>query len=107
MSLTCPISVEDRVATVTVTGDVDLASTPALREALRDALERDDADAVVVDLAGVDFLDSTAVGVLVAGRRAAELRARSFTVVRPGPMVTMVLRITGLYDILVAEPAGA
>jgi anti-sigma B factor antagonist len=104
MNLTCCI--EDRVATVTVFGDVDLASTPELRDALQTALARDDIDAVVADVGGVAFLDSSALGVLVAARKAAELGGRTFTVTRPGPMVTMVLRVTGLYDILVAGAAG-
>ena len=106
MSLTCSMNIENRRATVAAVGDVDIASTPTLRDALRQALAEDDIEAVVVDLSGVTFLDSSALGVLVAGRKAAELQGRSFTVSRPGPVVTMVLQVTGLYDILVAAVPG-
>jgi anti-anti-sigma factor len=104
VNLSC--SIADRVATVAVVGDVDIASTPDLRDALQAALAEPDVDAVVADLGGVSFLDSSALGVLVAARKAAELGGRSFTVARPGPVVTMVLRMTGLYEILVADAPG-
>jgi anti-anti-sigma factor len=58
---------------------------------------------VVADLDGVTFLDSSALGVLVAARTAAEVAGRSFTVTRPGPVVTMVPHVTGLYDTLVSD----
>src|SRR4030081_410208 len=49
-----------------VAGEVDVFTAPQLREALVGAIEEGSRD-VVVDLQGVDFLDSTGLGVLVAG----------------------------------------
>src|SRR2546423_4848701 len=49
-----------------VAGEVDVFTAPQLREALVGAIEQGSRD-VVVDLQGVDFLDSTGLGVLVAG----------------------------------------
>ena len=46
------------------TGDLDLAAAPDLRESLSLAL-RSDARAIVVDLRGLDFLDSAGLRVLV------------------------------------------
>lgn len=46
------------------TGDLDLAAAPDLRESLSLAL-RSDARAIVVDLRGLDFLDSGGLRVLV------------------------------------------
>src|SRR4051794_33053138 len=46
------------------TGDLDLAAAPDLRESLSLAL-RSDARAIVIDLRGLDFLDSAGLRVLV------------------------------------------
>src|SRR5256885_8924798 len=54
------------VVVLHVAGEVDVFTAPQLREALVGAIEEGSRD-VVVDLQGVDFLDSTGLGVLVAG----------------------------------------
>lgn len=49
---------------VGVTGEIDVASAPALRDTLLALLNRG-ADSLVVDLRGVTFVDSTGVGSLL------------------------------------------
>jgi anti-sigma B factor antagonist len=107
MDFTCTLTCVDDVATVTPRGEVDLPATAELRAILQDAASRPGIARIVVDLAGVTFLDSTALGVLVAGHTAAERNGRTLTLVNPGPMATMVLTVTALYDRLVEPPAGA
>ncbi len=53
---------------VAARGEVDVATAPALRAAVDEALDRGPAD-VVVDLPGVTFIDSTGLGVLIGARR--------------------------------------
>lgn len=57
-------------ATVIVTphGDVDLVTAPGFRDAAHGAID-DGADALVIDLSDTDFIDSTALGVLVTLHR--------------------------------------
>jgi anti-sigma B factor antagonist len=50
---------------VGVTGELDVASAPALRDALLALLNRGDGASLVVDLRGVTFIDSTGVGSLL------------------------------------------
>jgi anti-sigma B factor antagonist len=49
---------------VEVTGDLDFASTPQLRELLQTVADAGDRQ-IVIDLAKVGFMDSTALGMLV------------------------------------------
>jgi anti-sigma B factor antagonist len=49
---------------VGVTGEIDVATAPALRDALLGLLNRG-VDSLVVDLRGVTFIDSTGVGSLL------------------------------------------
>jgi anti-sigma B factor antagonist len=54
---------------------------------------------VVVDLARVDFLDSTGLGVLVGARRRLENSGGSLSLVCPHERLLKIFRITGLDSI--------
>ncbi|MGH2725849.1 MAG: STAS domain-containing protein, partial [Actinomycetota bacterium] len=51
---------------IDVEGEVDVFTAPKLREQILSLLSQG-ADRLVVNLAGVDFMDSTGLGVLVGG----------------------------------------
>ena len=57
--------VDDGVAVATVTGDVDVATCAALRDSLLQVIADENFRGLVVNLAGVSFIDSTGIGVLV------------------------------------------
>jgi anti-anti-sigma factor len=89
-------------ARVAVVGEVDLATAHLLRDRLLSVL-RDQAPAVVdVDFAGVNFLDCTAIGALVAARNAAIHAGRQVRVSQPQPIVRRVLELTGLLGVFTA-----
>src|SRR3982074_1230209 len=60
------ISVRDDAGTPTVVveGEVDVATAPALRDELYRLIEQGSRE-IVVDLGGMDFIDSTGLGVFV------------------------------------------
>ncbi len=67
----------DGPAVLQLEGDLDAASSPQLKAgllALLDAADR----GVVVDLAGVPFIDSSGLGALVAGLKSARQREIGF-----------------------------
>ena len=74
-------------------GDLDLAAAPELRESLSLAL-RSDADAVVVDLRGLEFLDSTGLKALVEAHAGPEGHRVSF--VKGNAIVEQVLQVSHL-----------
>jgi anti-sigma B factor antagonist len=88
----------DGVSVLTVTGEIDMATAPDLRERLV-AQEADKVSAIVVDLTGVSFIDSTALGVLVAAHRRQEDAGGTFKLVVTEPRVLKVLEITDLTSV--------
>ena len=93
----------DRVVTVGVAGEIDLAAGPMLEDGILTGLQDPDVDAVLVDLAAVTFLDSSGISVLLKGRRAAERRGCSFRVVGADGIVRTVLDLTGVWPLLSSE----
>jgi anti-sigma B factor antagonist len=81
------------VLVLSLTGELDLADAPALREALRQAVERAP-KRLVVDLSEVTFVDSTVLGALVEARSA--LGGEAFALAAPGLEVRRALEVSGL-----------
>jgi anti-sigma B factor antagonist len=79
-----------------------IEGTLALGDATRAIQERfekignERAGAVVLDLSGLEHLDSTAIGVFVGGLKKFEAQGRRFYLVNPRERVAAVFRITHL-----------
>ena len=80
---------------ISVTGEIDVYTAPTLRERLNE-LVADGEYHLVVDMAGVDFLDSTGLGVLVGGLKRARSHDGTLQLVCDQEKILKVFRITGL-----------
>ena len=81
---------------VAASGAIDLESRSELLEAGRAALQDASAKALVLDLAGVTFIDSTGIGVLVQLAGATVELGLEFSIARPSNRVVRILEVTGL-----------
>ena len=79
---------------LSIEGDLDLATAPDLKWALGD-LQAEGAHHVVIDLAKVAFIDSTALGVLVGAQRAMDRGVR-MAVTCNDENVLRIFELTGL-----------
>jgi anti-sigma B factor antagonist len=93
------IQVDGSLLTVTPSGDLDLATAPALAAALESAAASG-VDHIQVTLREVSFLDSTGLAALVRGWQAASRAGARFSVVDASPQVRRVLEITDLSHLL-------
>ena len=94
------ITVTDGAATVTLSGEFEMAATFTVEPAVERALETPQLDAVTLDLSAVTFIDSIGLGVV--GRLAGELQARGIALrIVPGPReVQRVFESVGMADAL-------
>ena len=90
---------KDDVAVVELRGEVDLFTAPQFKDVLFQAIG-EEPSRVVVDLAEVTFIDSTAITVVVGGVRAVTAYGGSLELVCPEGHVRRTFEITGLAQIV-------
>ena len=81
---------------LTVTGELDLLSSPVLERALADS----DGDPVIVDLRGLEFMDSTGLHVLIQAHQRTHDAGRRLVLVRARAHVQRLVDLTGVSESL-------
>ena len=90
----------DGLAVVAVEGEIDLATAPSFGAAIDEGLRQ--VGRVVLDLAGVTFMDSSGLNVLVAA--ASQSATPNTVLIRNAPAsVQRLLSITGLNEVIPVE----
>ena len=95
----------DGAVVVSLAGELDLYNAEEVRRALLDTLA-DGPHVLVVDLAEVTFIDSTALGVLIEARSRMVERS-GFRLAAPGLEVRRALEVSGLDRHFVVHDAVA
>lgn len=91
----------ERDGRIVVGGEVDLSTAPELTSAIASVAEG--ALRVVIDLAGVTFIDSTGLGVLVNERLALEERNGAIVISAMSAVVQKALQVTGLEHVFIVD----
>ena len=97
------ITVEDGVerSVFRLSGDLDALNVPRLRAILMEHAS-DDRD-TVIDLAGLQFIDSSGLGVLVGALKRYQAAGRRLSLRSPTPSLQRVLEMTGLAQAFTIE----
>lgn len=85
-------------------GELDLSTYTELRGRIQDLIAAGRAN-LVLDLTATDFLDSTALGALIGGRRAAHVAGGSFVIVAAHPQLLKLFAITKLDLVFTVLPS--
>jgi anti-sigma B factor antagonist len=80
---------------IELVGELDIASAERFEEELLGA-ERDPATTLVLDLRGVEFIDSTGLRAVIAAHERAQAEGRRLVIVRGAMAVERVLSLTQL-----------
>jgi anti-sigma B factor antagonist len=80
---------------ITIAGELDIATSPKVRELLSDAA-RDDEKPLVIDLTSCDFVDSTGLATLLHGAKPAQNGESNVALVCVGGEVRKLLELTAI-----------
>ncbi len=106
--LSVDVAMVDGLPVVSPVGEVDIASVAVLRDVLDQQLDGG-ATRLVVNLEGLDYLDSTGLGCVTAARRKARDLGGDLVLVCTRERILRLFTITGLDQVftICAQPADA
>lgn len=96
------VTVLDTEAVISVIGELDFHTAPRLREEIIKLLNQGVLN-LTVDLSQMDFVDSSGLGVLVAGLKRMRERDGTLTLRSPSPNTSQVLAVSGLNKLLLVS----
>ncbi len=88
-----------RITTLTLSGELDLLSSPALEQELERA-HASDCDVILLDLRELEFMDSTGLHVLVDAHQREQDAGRSLVLTKPSEQVQRLLDLTGVAELI-------
>ena len=86
-----------------LSGELDPATAPDLEAAIARCAADGDVATVTLDLAGVTFLDSSGLRVLVAARESLRAAGTELALRGPNANIRRVLEITGLGEVIAID----
>lgn len=87
---------DDDLALIRIAGEIDLSTSDRLDTDLEHLMTANDGREIVLDLSGVDFLDSTGLRMLWTARQRAQAAGSRLVLAAPSEPVMRVLRVTKL-----------
>lgn len=90
-------------AVVRLSDRLDLFAAAEVKQRLVEAV-KDGRPRLVIDLGQVTFIDSSGLGALIGGLKAARLAGGDLRIARPGPQVLLTLELTALDQVLRPYP---
>jgi anti-anti-sigma factor len=88
---------------IRVKGEVDLSNASRLEEAIDSACEDEAGRPILVDLSGLEFIDSTGLSVLVSATRRSRDNGNRLRVRGASGQVRRILEVAGVHDWLFLE----
>jgi anti-sigma B factor antagonist len=96
-NLSFETSIAGRTAVIALSGELDLAGAAALEDELG-RLEPGPLDAIVLDLSGVTFMDSSGLRLIAVASQRAQESGRRLALVPGGDQVMRVFEITRMRE---------
>lgn len=90
----------DGVLVLNLSGELDMATVPPLRDAATTAIASGEYQTLVFDLSRLSFIDSTGLQALSEAHRGMAARGRDTRIVCSEPSILKVFELTGLDTLL-------
>lgn len=95
----------DGARVLKVTGEVDMETSPALKDHILKALKG--TKILRIDLRDVAYLDSSGIAVLIGGKKEAAKAKVDYRLLDPSPQVKSVIELSQLQMFFTIESSGA
>jgi stage II sporulation protein AA (anti-sigma F factor antagonist) len=83
-----------------IKGEIDLATADELREIIDERLKKDSYKAIILDLGGVSFIDSSGLGFILGRYKKITGQGGKMYIVRARPSVSRVLELSGIKKLI-------
>lgn len=90
------ISVNGEVTTAYLSGEIDHHSVAAIREKIDVATERNMPSLLVLDFTGVNFMDSSGIGLVMGRYRNISRRGAKLHITGTSPQIYKVMKLSGI-----------
>jgi len=97
-------TMDSGIVVVQPTGRLNMTAARMLREELHTLIESGQ-NRLVVDLSGIEFIDSSGLGALISGLRAARKTGGDLRITGPNRQAVTVLELTNLNRVLRVAPS--
>ena len=106
MDLTLATEEVEGATIIAVGGEIDVYTAPRLRDKITE-LVADGVYSLIIDMEGVEFLDSTGLGVLVGGLKKVRAHDGSLQLICTQERLLKIFRITGLAKVFTIHDSVA
>lgn len=96
---------DEKAWIIDIQGEIDVYTAPQLKQQMLELLDKG-ATRIVTNLSDVEYLDSTALGVLIGGLKRLRERDGALDIICPNARIRRIFEITGLdkiFDIYSTE----
>lgn len=90
----------NRTLYVSLRGEIDESRAEKIRSELDLLLSAPELERVVMDMAGITFMDSTGIGMLIGRYKSLKARRIPLMIASPSVAVDKILTLSGIYDIM-------
>ncbi len=85
---------------ISLVGELDEHSANYVRDTMDNIMSESNASQVIVDLAGLEFMDSTGIGVMIGRYKKMKSRGIPIFVTNPSKQIDRIFMMTALYDVM-------
>ena len=103
MAFTCSLVVEDRIAKITLSGELDAASAGGFRDRIAEAATTQDLRALVLMMADLDYMASAGLRTLIFAKQKMGA-AVDIYVIAAQESITETLEMTGFQNSVISLP---
>lgn len=92
--------VYDNTLYISISGDLDEHNAVRIRRDIDDILKMQTYKQIIIDLADLDFMDSTGIGVLIGRYKIIKDKGVPIFISNPNKQVDKIFSMTGIYNIM-------